>query len=103
MPAGPVVAQHRVRGRDQLVGFDRLGQVRVGAAGQAALNVGGTGILVSGNLHITFVNDYKPAAGSTIQIMQCSTVCAGTFSTVTVDGVDATPVYTTNGVSLMIN
>ncbi len=70
--------------------------------GGGSLRVGGSFTVAGGTLHVKFVNGYTPKAGDTIALVDGA---AGStqFSTVTVDGFEATPVYTATGVSITLS
>ena len=70
--------------------------------GGGRLRVGGTLSVVGGTLHVKFVNGYAPKAGDTIALIDGAAGSAK-FSTVTVDGFKATPVYTGTGVSVRLS
>ncbi|PRE16150.1 phosphatase PAP2 family protein [Burkholderia multivorans] len=70
--------------------------------GGGRLRVGGPLTVVGGTLHVKFVNGYTPKAGDTIALIDGAAASAK-FSTVTVDGFKATPVYTATGVSVVLS
>ena len=70
--------------------------------GGGRLRVGGTLSVAGGTLHVKFVNGYAPKAGDTIALIDGAAGSAK-FSTVTVDGFKATPVYTGTGVSVRLS
>ncbi|KWH20494.1 phosphatase PAP2 family protein [Burkholderia multivorans] len=70
--------------------------------GGGRLRVGGPLTVVGGTLHVKFVNGYTPKAGDTIALIDGAAASAK-FSTVTVDGFKATPVYTATGVSAVLS
>ncbi|MBY4727982.1 MULTISPECIES: phosphatase PAP2 family protein [Burkholderia] len=70
--------------------------------GGGRLRVGGTLTVTGGTLHVKFVNGYTPKAGDTIALID-GAAAAAKFSTVTVDGFKATPVYTATGVSVTLS
>lgn len=70
--------------------------------GGGRLRVGGTLTVTGGTLHVKFVNGYTPKAGDTIALID-GAAAAAKFSTVTVDGFKATPVYTATGVSITLS
>lgn len=70
--------------------------------GGGRLRVGGTLTVTGGTLHVKFVNGYTPKAGDTIALIDGAAATAK-FSTVTVDGFKATPVYTATGVSITLS
>ncbi|AWV04451.1 hypothetical protein DM992_34215 [Burkholderia sp. JP2-270] len=69
--------------------------------GGGRLRVGGAFTVAGGTLHVKFVNGYAPKAGDTIALIDAA-AGAAKFSTVTVDGFKATPVYTATGVSITL-
>ncbi|MEK7912429.1 phosphatase PAP2 family protein [Burkholderia contaminans] len=70
--------------------------------GGGRLRVGGPLTVTGGTLHVKFVNGYTPKAGDTIALID-GAAAAAKFSTVTVDGFKATPVYTATGVSITLS
>ncbi|WP_423760554.1 phosphatase PAP2 family protein [Burkholderia sp. NLJ2] len=70
--------------------------------GGGRLRVGGAFTVAGGTLHVKFVNGYTPKAGDTIALIDAA-AGAAKFSTVTVDGFKATPVYTATGVSITLS
>ncbi|WP_261535338.1 phosphatase PAP2 family protein [Burkholderia multivorans] len=70
--------------------------------GGGRLRVGGPLTVVGGTLHVKFVNGYTPKAGDTIALIDGAAASAK-FSSVTVDGFKATPVYTATGVSVVLS
>ncbi|RQZ68365.1 phosphatase PAP2 family protein [Burkholderia sp. Bp9004] len=70
--------------------------------GGGRLRVGGPLTVAGGTLHVKFVNGYAPKAGDTIALIDGAAASAK-FSTVTVDGFKATPVYTATGVSMRLS
>ena len=64
--------------------------------------MGGAFTVAGGTLHVKFVNGYAPKAGDTIALIDAA-AGAAKFSTVTVDGFKATPVYTATGVSIVLS
>ncbi|KVD35323.1 hypothetical protein WS89_26830 [Burkholderia sp. MSMB1072] len=70
--------------------------------GGGRLRVGGPLTIAGGTLHVKFVNGYAPKAGDTIALID-GAAAAAKFSTVTVDGFKATPVYTATGVSITLS
>ncbi|MCA8064188.1 phosphatase PAP2 family protein [Burkholderia sp. AU38729] len=70
--------------------------------GGGRLRVGGPLTVTGGTLHVKFVNGYTPKAGDTIALID-GAAAAAKFSTVTVDGFKATPVYTATGVSVTLS
>ncbi|KML53627.1 hypothetical protein VL15_23925 [Burkholderia cepacia] len=70
--------------------------------GGGRLRVGGAFTVAGGTLHVKFVNGYVPKAGDTIALIDAA-AGAAKFSTVTVDGFKATPVYTATGVSITLS
>ncbi|MDR8052443.1 phosphatase PAP2 family protein [Burkholderia cenocepacia] len=70
--------------------------------GGGRLRVGGPLTVAGGTLHVKFVNGYAPKAGATIALID-GAAAAAKFSTVTVDGFKATPIYTATGVSITLS
>ena len=70
--------------------------------GGGRLRVGGPLTVTGGTLRVKFVNGYTPKAGDTIALID-GAAAAAKFSTVTVDGFKATPVYTATGVSVTLS
>ncbi|WP_175687743.1 autotransporter-associated beta strand repeat-containing protein [Burkholderia anthina] len=70
--------------------------------GSGRLRVGGPLTIAGGTLHVKFVNGYAPKAGDTIALIDGAAGSAK-FSTVTVDGFNATPIYTATGVSIRLS
>ncbi|OXI15389.1 phosphatase PAP2 family protein [Burkholderia sp. AU15512] len=70
--------------------------------GGGRLRVGGPLTVTGGTLHVKFVNGYTPKAGDTIALID-GAAAAAKFSTVTIDGFKATPVYTATGVSVTLS
>ncbi|MGN6318663.1 phosphatase PAP2 family protein [Trinickia sp.] len=69
--------------------------------GGGRLKVGGPLTIAGGALHVKFVNGYAPKAGDTISLID-GAAAAAKFSTVTVDGFGATPLYSATGVSVKL-
>lgn len=77
-------------------------ELDIGANGQGSMKVGAQTTVVGGTLHVKFVNGFTPKVGDTISLI------AGNgsnvkFSTITVDGFKATPVYSSSGVSVHLD
>jgi autotransporter-associated beta strand protein len=70
--------------------------------GGGRLRVGGQLTVAGGTLHVKFVNGYAPKAGDTIDVIDGSGASVK-FSTVSVDGFKATPVYSATGVSIKLS
>ncbi|EEA03695.1 autotransporter-associated beta strand repeat protein [Burkholderia sp. H160] len=70
--------------------------------GGGRLRVGGQLTVAGGTLHVKFVNGYAPKAGDTITLIDAAAASAK-FTTVTVDGFKATPVYSPTGVSVTLS
>lgn len=77
-------------------------QLNIGSNGQGRLVVGNTATIAGGTLKVSFANGYKPAVGDTLALLSAGKR-AGTFTTVTVDGYKATPIYTSTGVQIRID
>ncbi|WP_408436346.1 acid phosphatase [Paraburkholderia sp. RL18-101-BIB-B] len=76
--------------------------MEVDGSGGGQLNVGGQLTLAGSTLHVKFANGFAPKAGDTIQLITGG-VGNQQFSTVTVDGVNASAVYSNGTVSIHIN
>jgi autotransporter-associated beta strand protein len=70
--------------------------------GGGQLQVGDKLTVVGGALHVTFVNGYTPKVGDTITLITGPGNALNHFSSVTVDGFQATPTYTDTGVSVRL-
>jgi len=70
--------------------------------GGRRLRVGGSFTVAGGTLHVKFVNGYTPKAGDTIALIDGGAGSAQ-FSTVTIDGFEATPVYTATDASITLS
>ncbi|AOJ33259.1 phosphatase PAP2 family protein [Burkholderia metallica] len=77
-------------------------ELDVDGNGGGRLRVGGPLTVAGGTLHVKFVNGYTPKAGDTIALID-GAAAAAKFSTVTIDGFKATPVYTAAGVSVRLS
>ena len=64
--------------------------------------MGGQLTVAGGTLHVKFVNGYAPKAGDTIDVIDGNGASVK-FTTVTVDGFKATPVYSSTGVSMKLS
>jgi autotransporter-associated beta strand protein len=71
-------------------------------SGGGQLNVGGQLTIAGSTLHVKFVNGFTPKVGDTIQLISGG-VGNQQFSTVTVDGFNASAVYSNGMVSVHIN
>ncbi|MFT4198601.1 MAG: phosphatase PAP2 family protein [Pseudoxanthomonas sp.] len=76
-------------------------QVTIGADGQGRIEVGGLATIQGGTLSVKFASGYTPTAGSTIEIITAGTR-HGKFTTVSVEGWNATASYTSTGVSVKL-
>jgi autotransporter-associated beta strand protein len=77
-------------------------ELNIGANGQGTMKVGAQTTVVGGTLHVKFASGYTPKVGDTISLI----VGNGSnvkFSTVSVDGFKATPVYSSSGVSVHLD
>jgi autotransporter-associated beta strand protein len=74
----------------------------VDGSGGGQLNVGGQLTFAGSTLHVKFANGFTPKAGDTIQLITGG-VGNQQFSTVTVDGFNASAVYSNGTVSIRIN
>ncbi|WP_430231900.1 phosphatase PAP2 family protein [Paraburkholderia tropica] len=70
--------------------------------GGGRLRVGGQLTIAGGALHVKFVNGYTPKAGDTLDLID-GAGATKSFTSVTVDGFKATPVYTSTGVSVKLS
>ena len=77
-------------------------QLDIGANSQGHLTVAGLTTIAGGTLHVSFVGGYTPQVGDTIDLIDSGSE-SGQFSTITVDGFNATPSYTSNSISLHID
>jgi autotransporter-associated beta strand protein len=77
-------------------------EMAVDGSGGGQLNVGGQLTFAGSTLHVTFANGFTPKAGDTIQLITGG-VGNQQFSTVTVDGHNASAVYANGTVSIRIN
>lgn len=103
--AGTVVIN--ARGMVSIVGkhtqlADTALELYIGASGQGSMKVGVQTTVVGGTLHVKFANGFTPKVRDTIGLI------AGNgsnvkFSTITVDGFKATPVYSSSGVSVRLD
>jgi autotransporter-associated beta strand protein len=74
----------------------------IGPNGQGKLSVAGLTTIAGGTLHLKFVNGYTPKVGDTIAVVDG----AGSnrqFSTVVVDGFQATAIYTATGIQVHLD
>ena len=76
-------------------------QMRIGAASQGRVNVGGTATIAGGTLRISFQDGVKPAPGDTLVVINAAKL-SGKFDTITVDGFTVTPVYSATGLQLRL-
>ncbi|WP_338758804.1 phosphatase PAP2 family protein [Massilia sp. METH4] len=77
-------------------------ELRLGAAQQGRINVGGTATIGGGTLRIKFQDGYKPAAGSTLTVLGAKSL-KGKFDSITVEGFSTvTPVYSDTGLQLRL-
>ncbi len=76
-------------------------QLQLGSASAGRLTLQGKATL-AGTLEVQFSSGYQPAVGDTLQLLQ-SAQRHGTFSTVTANGYQVTPLYTATGVQLRID
>ena len=77
-------------------------ELRLGAARQGRLTVGGTATIGGGTLRVRLQPGYKPAAGDTLTVIGAKSL-KGRFESITVDGfTTVTPVYTDTGLQLRL-
>lgn len=76
-------------------------ELDVGPNDQGKLAVTGATTILGGTLHVKFVNGFTPQNGMTLDLIDSSSL-RGRFSTVTVDGFKATPVYSAAGVQVRL-
>lgn len=76
-------------------------QLNLGSAQQGRISVGKLATIGGGTLHITFQNGYKPAAGTTITVLNAGTL-KGKFTTIAVDGLTVTASYTDTALQLLV-
>lgn len=76
--------------------------LEIGSGGAGRVVVGGTATLAGGTLHVRFAAGSAPGVGDTLQVIRCGNL-QGRFTTVTVEGFKATPIYTATGVLLRID
>jgi len=77
-------------------------ELRLGAAQQGRLTVGGTATIGGGTLRVRLQAGYKPAAGDTLTVIGAKSL-KGKFESITVDGfTTVTPVYTDTGLQLRL-
>jgi autotransporter-associated beta strand protein len=77
-------------------------ELDIGANGQGSMKVGGQTTVVGGALHVKFVNGFTPMVGDTISLISGNGSNVK-FSTITVDGFNATPIYTSRGVQVHLD
>jgi autotransporter-associated beta strand protein len=70
--------------------------------GAGVLRVGNQLTIAGGTLHVKFANGYAPKAGDTIDVIEGNGTTKQ-FTTITVDGHKATPVYTSNRISVRLD
>lgn len=76
-------------------------QVTLSNIDQGALAVANVANL-AGTLNVTFAPGFKPSVGNILTIITATGGVQGTFSTVTVNGFKATPIYTSHGMQIQI-
>lgn len=77
-------------------------ELRLGAAQQGRLTVGGTATIGGGTLRVRLQAGYKPAVGDTLTVIGAKSL-KGKFESITVDGfTTVTPVYTDTGLQLRL-
>jgi autotransporter-associated beta strand protein len=74
-------------------------QLNMGRGAQGRLAVTGPTTILGGTLHVTFAAGFTPQAGATLDLIDCSGL-QGKFTTVKVDGFQATPIYSSSGVQV---
>ncbi|MCP1118571.1 acid phosphatase [Robbsia andropogonis] len=77
-------------------------ELDIDGSGGGQLQVGGQLTVVGGALHVTFVNGYMPKVGDTITLITGPGSALNHFTSVTVDGFQATPTYTATSVSVRL-
>lgn len=76
-------------------------ELRLGAAQQGRMTVGGAMTIAGGTLRIKFQDGYKPAVGDTLLVLGAASL-KGKFDSITVDGYTVTPTYTETGLQLRL-
>lgn len=77
-------------------------ELDIGANGAGSMKVGAQTTVVGGTLHVKFVNGYAPKVGDTISLISGNGSNVK-FSAVSVDGFNATPIYTSGGVQVHLD
>lgn len=77
-------------------------ELDIDGTGAGRLRVGNQLAIAGGTLHVKLVNGYAPKVGDVLELID-GNGATKQFTTVTVDGHKATPVYTTTGVSVRID
>ncbi|MGF6446783.1 phosphatase PAP2 family protein [Paraburkholderia youngii] len=77
-------------------------ELDIDGKGAGQLHVGNQLTIAGGTLHVKFVNGFAPKVGDTIDLID-GNGANKQFTTITVDGHMATPVYSANGVSVHID
>lgn len=77
-------------------------ELDIDGTGAGQLHVGNQLTIAGGTLHVKLVNGYNPKVGDTLDLIDGNGTMKQ-FTTVTVDGHTATPVYTSTGVSVHID
>jgi len=78
-------------------------ELDVDGKGGGQLQVGTLLTVVGGTLHVTLANGYTPKVGDTITLITGPGSAQNKFSSVMVDGFQATPTYTANGVTVRLD
>jgi autotransporter-associated beta strand protein len=76
--------------------------VTLGANDAGTVAVQGTATIVGGTLHLKFAGGFKPAVGTTYQVLTAGSR-KGVFANVAVDGYKSTVVYSNTGVAVRID
>jgi autotransporter-associated beta strand protein len=76
--------------------------LQLGSGSAGRLVVGGTATLAGGSLHVSFAPGAAPGVGDTLKVISSGSL-QGHFTTLTVEGLKATPTYTATGLLLRID
>ncbi len=77
-------------------------ELRLGAAQQGRITVGGTATIGGGTLRVKLQNGFRPAAGDTLTVLGAKSL-KGRFESITVEGfTTVTPIYTDTGLQLRL-
>jgi hypothetical protein len=77
-------------------------ELDIDGTGAGRLRVGSQLTIAGGTLHVKLVNGYSPKVGDVVALID-GTGSMKQFTSVTVDGHNATPIYTSTGVSVRID